>query len=65
MEILSSREVHTAESQRIGVQAGWYCTKASGTFVSGPHATEQDCAAKIAELNPPPAKKRRMIAPAV
>jgi hypothetical protein len=65
MEILSSREVHTAESQRIGVQAGWYATKASGTFVSGPHATEQDCAAKILELNPPPVRKPRIVAAAV
>jgi hypothetical protein len=30
----------------------------SGTFVTGPHATREDCLSKIAELNPPPARKK-------
>ena len=28
------------------------------TFVTGPHVTKEDCLSKIAELNPPPAKKK-------
>jgi hypothetical protein len=62
MEILSPRRVETAESLRIGVQSGWYSTKASGTFVTGPHATQEECQSKITELNPPPVTKRKIIA---
>jgi len=29
----------------------------SRTFVIGPHTTDQECLRKIAEINPPPAKK--------
>jgi hypothetical protein len=59
MDILSPRQVETAESLRLGVQSGWYSTKVSGTFVTGPHATREECASKIAELNPP-VKKRKI-----
>jgi hypothetical protein len=41
MQILGSRFVDKEESLRLGVQSGWYVTKVSGTFVSGPHATEE------------------------
>lgn len=58
MDILSARQVKTEESLRLGVGAGWYSTKVSGTFVTGPHATHEECLAKIAELNPPPAKRK-------
>jgi hypothetical protein len=58
MQILSARHVETEESLRLGVVSGWYSTKVSGTFVSGPHATREDCLSKIAELNPAPAKKK-------
>jgi hypothetical protein len=58
MQILSARHVETEESLRLGVASGWYGTKVSGTFVTGPHATHAECLSKIAELNPPPAKKR-------
>lgn len=57
MQILSARHVQTEESLRLGVVSGWYGTKVSGTFVTGPHATQEACLSKIAELNPPPAKK--------
>jgi len=57
MQNLLSRHVQTEESARLGVASGWYSTKVSGTFVSGPHATEQDCLSKIAELNPPVKRK--------
>jgi hypothetical protein len=50
---LSPRHVKEKEAIRLGVQSGWYSTKVSGTFVSGPHDSESDCAKKIAELNPP------------
>lgn len=58
---LSSRHVKQEESLRLGVVSGWYTTKMSGTFVTGPHATEQEAASKIAELRPPapPAPKRK------
>jgi hypothetical protein len=59
MQNLSPRHVKTEESLRLGVESGWYSTKVSGTFVSGPHATEADCLLRIAEIDPPPAKKRR------
>jgi hypothetical protein len=56
MQNLSPRHVEKKESARLGVQAGWYGTKVSGTFVTGPHATEADCRRKIAELDAPTTK---------
>jgi len=58
MTILTPRHVQPEESLRLGVESGWYSTKVSGTFVTGPHATQEECASKILELNPPPAKRR-------
>ena len=58
MQILSARHVKTEESLRLGVVSGWYSTKVSGTFVSGPHDSEADCLRKIAEIDPPPVKAR-------
>jgi hypothetical protein len=51
MQNLSPRHVKKDESTRLGVESGWYGTKVSGTFVTGPHATENDCLRKIADLN--------------
>jgi hypothetical protein len=48
----------TEESLRLGVESGWYSTKVSGTFVSGPHSSEADCLRSIAEINPPTTKKK-------
>jgi hypothetical protein len=62
MDILSARHVKTEESLRLGVVSGWYSTKVSGTFVTGPHTTQEDCLSKITELNPPPPPKKRIIA---
>lgn len=59
MQQLSPRHVKLEKSLRLGVVSGWYSTKVSGTFVSGPHDTEADCQRKIAEIDPPAAKKRR------
>ena len=57
MQILSARHVKTEESLRLGVVSGWYSTKVSGTFVTGPHTTQEDCLSKIAELNPAPVEE--------
>ena len=58
MQNLSPRHVKTEESLRLGVVSGWYSTKVSGTFVSGPHDSEADCLRKIEEINPQPKKRR-------
>jgi hypothetical protein len=63
MQNLSPRHVKTEESLRLGVVSGWYSTKVSGTFVSGPHHSESDCLRRIAEIDPPPAKIKK-VAPA-
>jgi hypothetical protein len=60
MQNLSPRHVMTEESLRLGVESGWYSTKVSGTFVSGPHSSEADCLRRIAEINPPAAKKKKV-----
>jgi len=54
MTHLSSRLVDATEATRLGVKAGWYGTKASGTFVTGPHATDEDCLRQIKMLGPVP-----------
>jgi hypothetical protein len=50
----SSRHVDATEAARLGVEPGWYGTKASGTFVSGPHATDEDCLRHLKTLPPVP-----------
>lgn len=50
MTNLSSRHVDATEAARLGVQSGWYGTKVSGTFVTGPHATNEDCIKQIKTL---------------
>jgi len=58
MQELIYRHVGTAESSQLGVESGWYGTKVSGTFVTGPHTTEAECVRKIGELNGPIKKAR-------
>jgi hypothetical protein len=58
MQNFSPRHVKTEESLRLGIESGWYGTKVSGTFVSGPHESEADCLRKIAELNPVAPKRK-------
>ncbi len=53
MQELLHRHVLIAEATRLGVEAGWYGTKVNGTFVTGPHATEDECIRKIGELTGP------------
>jgi hypothetical protein len=59
MQTLTPRHVKAEEALRLGVVSGWYSTKVSGTFVSGPHQSQTDCLHKIAELNPPPPVAKR------
>jgi hypothetical protein len=58
MQNLSPRHVKTEEALRLGVESGWYSTKVSGTFVSGPHDTESDCLRRIEEIDPKPVKRK-------
>ena len=58
MQNLSPRHVKTEEALRLGVVSGWYSTKVSGTFVSGPHDSEADCLNRITEINPPTKKRK-------
>jgi len=53
MQELLCRHVGTIESTRLGCESGWYGTKVSGTFVTGPHATEAECTRKIGEITGP------------
>ena len=50
MTRLLSRHVDTTEAMRLGVTSGWYATKVSGTFVTGPHPTEETCLKEIARV---------------
>jgi hypothetical protein len=52
MTPLSTRHVDDTEATRLGVKPGWYGTKVSGTFVTGPHATDEDCLRQIKTLGP-------------
>jgi hypothetical protein len=54
MTNLSSRHVDVAEAAHLGVKSGWYGTKVSGTFVTGPHATDEDCLRQIKTLGAVP-----------
>jgi len=54
MTNLSLRYVDATEAIRLGVESGWYGTKTSGTFVTGPHATDKDCLRQIKTLRPVP-----------
>jgi hypothetical protein len=49
---LLPRHVSSTEATYLGVTSGWYGTKVSGTFVTGPHPTEEGCMKKIGEIGP-------------
>jgi hypothetical protein len=48
MQALAPRFIDAAEATRLGVKSGWYGSKASGTFVTGPHENEKDCERTLA-----------------
>ena len=52
MKMLSARHVDTTEARRLGVPSGWYGTKVSGTFMTGPHPNEQACLIEIKKIGP-------------
>jgi hypothetical protein len=56
MEDWAPRHVEKAESKRLGIEHGWYGTKVSGTFVTGPQATRQECLVAISKLTGIPIK---------
>ena len=58
-EIFSSRFVDAVESVRLRVESGWYVTKRSGTFVTGPHATQE-----VSDQSFAPALKKKIARPA-
>jgi hypothetical protein len=43
MENLVPRLVGAPEAKRLGIEGGWYGTKVSGTFVTGPSASLAAC----------------------
>jgi len=47
---LLPRHVSSTEATRLGIDSGWYGTKVSGTFVTGPHPTEEGLMKKIGEI---------------
>jgi hypothetical protein len=44
---LLPHHISTTEAARLGVASGWYGTKVSGTFVTGPFPTEEICLKEI------------------
>ena len=52
MTKLVPRHVDAAEAARLGIPSGWYGAKISGTFVIGPHLTEQACLIEIGKTGP-------------
>ena len=56
---LIPHHVDKTEATRLGVTSGWYGTKMSGTFVTGPFPTEEGCLKKIAEIGPISQDQRR------
>jgi hypothetical protein len=63
MDNFIPRLVGEPEAKRLGVEGGWYGTKMSGTFVTGPAANLEACM-KAIDLLPKPAKVVHVAAPA-
>lgn len=47
---LVPRCIEAAEAVRLGIAAGWYGTRISGTVMTGPHLTEQTCLTEIGRV---------------
>ena len=54
MKDLIPRQFDETEAKRYGIQSGWYGTKHSGTFVTGPSLTLEDCLKAMKEAPEPP-----------
>ena len=52
MTMLAPRHVEAREAAWLRVPAGWYGTKASGTFVIGPYPTQEACLKEIGKFGP-------------
>jgi hypothetical protein len=53
MENLVPRLVGGPEAKRLGIEGGWYGTKVSGTFVTGPSASLAACVEAIDRVPEP------------
>jgi hypothetical protein len=56
MKELTPRHIKKEESARLGIQDGWYGIKVSGTLVTGPAASRDECL-KLIDALPDPADK--------
>lgn len=54
MKDLIPRQFDETEARRYGIQSGWYGTKHSGTFVTGPSLTLEDCIKAMKDAPEPP-----------
>ena len=54
MKDLIPRLFEEAEAKLHGIQSGWYGTKQSGTFVTGPSLTLEDCIKAMKDAPEPP-----------
>ena len=54
MKDLLARLVGESEAKQLGIQGGWYGTKMSGTFVTGPLPNEEACVKAINLIPEPP-----------
>jgi hypothetical protein len=59
MEDWAPRHVEKKESERLGIEQGWYGTKVSGTFVTGRTASRQECLVAISKVTGIPLKPVR------
>jgi hypothetical protein len=50
MENLTPRQIQKSDADRLNIKPGWYGVKVSGTLVTGPCASKEDCLKQIAKL---------------
>jgi hypothetical protein len=65
MEHLAPRFIDEAESKKLGILHGWYGTRVSGTLMTGPCSTDDECLQKISQLPEPAATATRSMADCV
>ena len=64
MKDLIPRLFDETEARRYGIQSGWYGTKQSGTFVTGPSADLEACMKAMKDAPEPP-KRVELVADVV